>query len=97
MIKSMTGFGKGEYSDGKRIITAEVRSVNHRYSDINIKMPRRYNFAEEKIKNIVKETVKRGKVEVAILIEAVTEDDLKISLNTAAASQYHKNLNKLKR
>ncbi|HPR23657.1 MAG TPA: YicC family protein [Bacillota bacterium] len=96
MIKSMTGFGKGEYSDGKRIITAEVRSVNHRYSDINVKMPRRYNFAEDKIKNIVKETVKRGKVEVAILIEAVTEDDLKISLNTAAASQYHKNLNKLK-
>lgn len=44
MIKSMTGFGRGEYSDGKRTFTAEVKSVNHRYSDIYVKMPRRYSF-----------------------------------------------------
>ena len=59
MIKSMTGFGRGEYSDGKRSITAEIKTVNHRYSDINIKMPKRYSFAEEKIKAIAK---KKGKL-----------------------------------
>jgi len=95
MVKSMTGFGKGEYNDGKRIVTAEVRSVNHRYSDINVKMPRRYSFAEEKIKKIVKETVKRGKVEVGIIVENITEDDLKIKLNTALAKQYRDNLKEL--
>jgi hypothetical protein len=51
MIKSMTGFGRGEYSDGKRNVTAEIKTVNHRYSDINVKMPKRYSFAEENIKN----------------------------------------------
>ena len=61
MIKSMTGFGRGEYSDGKRIVTAEIKSVNHRYMDINVKMPKRYSFAEESIKSIVKEKLKRGK------------------------------------
>ena len=49
MIKSMTGFGRGEYSDGKRSITAEIKTVNHRYSDINVKMPKRYSFAEESV------------------------------------------------
>lgn len=60
MIKSMTGFGRGEYNDGKRNIIAEIRSVNHRYSDITVKMPRRYSFTEDKIKNTVKEKIKRG-------------------------------------
>ena len=56
MIKSMTGFGRSEHSDGKRNITVEIKSVNHRYGDISVKMPRRYSFAEEMIKNIVKRT-----------------------------------------
>ena len=55
MIKSMTGFGRSEYSDDKRSVTAEVRSVNHRYCDVSIKMPRRYSFAEEALKKAVKE------------------------------------------
>ena len=79
MIKSMTGFGRGEYSDGKRIVTAEIKSVNHRYMDINVKMPKRYSFAEESIKSIVKEKLKRGKAEISIIIENLSEDlrDLK--------------------
>lgn len=96
MIKSMTGFGKGEYADGKRHITAEVRSVNHRYSDINVKMPRRYSFAEDKIKRIVKETVSRGKMEVSIMVETITEDDINVKLNTMVAKQYIDNLRALK-
>ena len=54
MIKSMTGFGRGEYSDGKRNVTCEIKTVNHRYADINVKMPKRYSFAEEKIKTTSK-------------------------------------------
>ena len=57
MIKSMTGFGRGEYSDGKRNVTCEIRTVNHRYADITVKMPKRYSFAEEMVKSIVKEKI----------------------------------------
>ena len=64
MIKSMTGFGRSEYSDGKRNIIVEIKSVNHRYFDISIKMPRRYAFAEDKVKNAVK-AGKASKVFVA--------------------------------
>jgi uncharacterized protein (TIGR00255 family) len=96
MIKSMTGFGKGEYSDAKRHITAEVRSVNHRYSDINVKMPRRYSFAEERMKRVVKESVSRGKLEISFQIENLTEEDVSVRLNTMAARQYVDNLNALK-
>ena len=67
MIKSMTGFGRGEYNDGKRNIIVEIKSVNHRYSDISIRMPRRYSFAEEKLKAIVKNYARRGKIEMSII------------------------------
>lgn len=96
MIKSMTGYGRSEHSDGKRNITVEIRSVNHRYGDISVKMPRRYSFAEERIKSIVKKTVSRGKVDVSVLVENLTEDDITVRLNTMVASQYIENLNQLK-
>ena len=95
MIKSMTGFGRGEYSDGKRNVTAEVRTVNHRYADIYVKMPKRYSFAEEKVKALLKEKVKRGKAEVNIIIENLTEEDMTIKLNTIVAGQYVENLKTL--
>ena len=82
MIKSMTGFGRGEYNDGKRNIIVEIKSVNHRYSDISVKMPRRYSFVEDKVKNTVKEKIKRGKVDVSIMVENLTENDVHINLNT---------------
>lgn len=96
MIKSMTGFGRGEYTDGKRSIIAEIKSVNHRYSDITIKMPRRYAFAEDKIKNAVKDKIRRGKVDVSIIVENITENDVNIKLNTMLAKQYYDNLTELK-
>ena len=96
MIKSMTGFGRGEYTDGKRSIIAEIKSVNHRYSDITIKMPRRYTFAEDKIKNAVKDKIRRGKVDVSIIVENITENDVNIKLNTMLAKQYYDNLTELK-
>ena len=96
MIKSMTGFGRGEYSDGKRNVTAEIRTVNHRYSDINVKMPKRYSFAEEGIKNIVRNKIRRGKAEVSIIVENLTEEDLTVKLNELVAKQYIDNLKELK-
>ena len=95
MIKSMTGFGRSEYSDGKRNIIVEIKSVNHRYSDISVKMPRRYSFAEEKIKSAVKEQLRRGKVDVSVVVENVTEEDITVKLNTMVAKQYYENLKEL--
>ena len=96
MIKSMTGFGRGEANDGKRNITVEIKTVNHRYSDITVKMPRRYSFVEDKVKKTIKENIKRGKVDVSIMVENITESDINISLNKMVAAQYIENLNELK-
>ena len=96
MIKSMTGFGRGEYSDGKRNVICEIRTVNHRYADISVKMPKRYSFAEEKIKGVIKGNVKRGKADVSIYVENLTEGDVVVSLNRPVAEQYVANLQELK-
>ena len=96
MIKSMTGFGRGEFSDGKRAVTAEIKTVNHRYADITVKMPKRYSFAEEKINGIIKKQVKRGKADVSIIVENLTEGDITVSLNTPVANQYIERLRELK-
>ena len=95
MIQSMTGFGRGEYNDGKRSIIVEIKSVNHRYCDISVRMPRRYSFVEDKVKNTVKEKIKRGKVDVSIMVENLTENDVNIKLNTMLAQQYLDNLKAL--
>lgn len=95
MIKSMTGFGRAEYTDGKRNITVEIKSVNHRYSDISVKMPRRYSFAEDRVKAVVKSRLKRGKVDVSIMVENITENDINIKLNEPIARQYFDNLKTL--
>ena len=95
MIKSMTGFGRGAYADDVRDITVEIRSVNHRYSDITVKMPRRYSFAEEPMKALVKQVAPRGKIDVYIRIESKGEDELGIRLNLPAAQRYCDILNAL--
>lgn len=96
MLKSMTGFGRGEYADEKRSVVVEIRAVNHRYSDINIKMPRRYSFAEEPIKSLVKNVAPRGKIDVAIMIDSSSDEDTNVKLNLTVARQYYENLTKLK-
>ena len=95
MIKSMTGFGRSESTDGKRNIVCEIKSVNHRYCDISVKMPRRYSFAEERIKSAIKEVVNRGKLDVSIMVENITENDAHIKLNTLVARQYMDSLKEL--
>ena len=91
----MTGFGRGEYDNGKRSIIVEIKSVNHRYADISVRMPRRYSLAEDKVKNAVKESFKRGKAEVSVIVENLTENDVNIRLNTMLAKQYLENLAEL--
>ena len=97
MIKSMTGFGRAETSDDKRTITCEIRSVNHRYCDISVRMPRRYSFAEEKVKQAIKETVNRGKLDVSIMVENAEGSDVNIRLNPAVARQYVESLRELQK
>ena len=96
MIKSMTGFGRGEYTDEKRSIVCEIRSVNHRFCEINVKMPRRYQFAEEKLKARIKENISRGKIELSVMCDELAMDTQKIRLNTEAAQAYFNSLNELK-
>ncbi len=97
MIKSMTGFGRGEHSDEKRIITVEIKSVNHRYSEVYVRIPRRYGFAEEPIRNKIKERIKRGKIDVTVNAESLTEDDVAVKLNVPAARQYFSNLREIQK
>lgn len=89
MAKSMTGFGRGTYSDGKKSITVEMKAVNHRYCDIYVKMPRRYSFAEERLKRAVKEKVLRGKIEISVTVDSFGESESEIRLNPDAAEKYY--------
>lgn len=96
MIKSMTGFGRSVYGDEKRNITVEVRGVNHRYCDINLKLPRRYGFAEEAVTGIVKEYANRGKIDLYLSVENLSDEELDIKLNLPLARSYYKNLLEIK-
>lgn len=93
MIKSMTGFGRCEAVDEKRKITVEIKSVNHRYLDASIKMPKKLNFFETSIRNLLKEYIERGKVDVYITYEDYTEDNYMLKYNSALAEEYLKHLN----
>lgn len=69
MIKSMTGFGRCEAADEERKFTVEMKGVNHRYLDANIRMPKKLNFFESAIRSLLKESVHRGKVDIFITYE----------------------------
>jgi uncharacterized protein (TIGR00255 family) len=96
MIKSMTGFGRGEYTDEKRSIVCEIKSVNHRYCEINIRMPRRYQFAEEKLRAQLKAAASRGKIDVLINVSEFSFDARAVRLNLEAAKAYYESLTALK-
>lgn len=89
MVKSMTGYGRGIYSDEQRSITVEIKAVNHRYCDISVKMPRRYSFAEEKIKAAAKEVLMRGKIEIGVSIDNFGKSETDVNLNLDAAKRYY--------
>ena len=88
MIKSMTGFGRAELVDEEKKITVEMKSVNHRYLDINMRMPKKLSFFEAAIRNLLKEYIQRGKVDLFITYEDYTQARVSVKYNREIARQY---------
>lgn len=88
MIKSMTGFGRCEAADEERKFTVEMKGVNHRYLDANIRMPKKLNFFESAIRSLLKESVHRGKVDIFITYEDFSESQVSLKYNETLAAEY---------
>ncbi len=95
MIKSMTGFGRSERVTKTRRIVIEMKSVNHRYCDINIKMPKKLNFFETAIRNHLKNYIGRGKVDIFVTYEDYTENNICVKYNSELAAEYVKYLGEM--
>ncbi|MBS7303677.1 MAG: YicC family protein [Lachnospiraceae bacterium] len=88
MIKSMTGFGRGEVITENCKVTVEMKSVNHRYLDVNMKMPKKLNFFEASIRNLLKEYIQRGKVDLFISFEDLSESSINVTYHKEVAEEY---------
>ena len=95
MLKSMTGFGRCELAGEDRKITVEMKAVNHRYCDISIKMPKKLSFFEAGIRNVLKQYIGRGKIDVYITYEDYTENNVCVKYNADLAREYYENLEKI--
>ena len=95
MAYSMTGFGRGEYENEKFKFVIEIKSVNHRYNDIIIKMPKKLNSLEERMKNVIKERISRGRIEVYINFEEGKVDNYSIKINEKLLDEYVVALNNI--
>lgn len=95
MIKSMTGFGRCEVTEADRKFTVEMKAVNHRYLDVNLKMPKKLNFFESSIRNKLKQYIQRGKVDIFITYEDYTESNVCIKYNKDIAAEYMKYLRQM--
>lgn len=95
MIKSMTGFGRSESITKDRKIVIEMKSVNHRYCDISIKMPKKLNFFEASIRNYLKKYIGRGKIDIFITYEDYTENKVCVKYNPDIAAEYVKYLKEM--
>lgn len=95
MIKSMTGYGKSSLSINSREYQVEIKTVNHKYIDTNIRMPRIISYLEEDVRKLIASKIKRGKVDVLISFENYSKDGNDIKINTDLAKIYIENLRKL--
>ena len=95
MVKSMTGFGRCEVSEGDRKMTVEMKSVNHRYLDVAIKMPKKLNYFESAIRSLLKTYMQRGKVDIFITYEDLSENNVALRYNKEIAAEYLKYLNQM--
>ena len=95
MIKSMTGFGRGKFEKEGRIYTVEIKSVNHKYSDISIRMPRFFNGFEDGIRKRIANSISRGKIDVFINFENYGSQGNVVHFNTELAKEYVKGLEEL--
>ena len=89
MIKSMTGYGKASLDKDSRKYQIEMKSVNHRYLDISVKMPRALSYLEEEIKRKISEYVKRGKIDVFITFQNNSLEGREIKINTRLSERVH--------
>ncbi|MCM1272347.1 MAG: YicC family protein [Clostridium sp.] len=88
MIKSMTGFGRGEVLNEDRKIVVEIKAVNHRYCDMNIKLPRKLNYFENAVRGFLKDYIQRGKVDVYITYEDYSKSNVNVKYNRDVAEKY---------
>ena len=95
MIKSMTGYGKSSLSINSREYQVEIKTVNHKYIDVNIKMPRIISYLEEDVRKLVVSKIKRGKVDIQISFENYSQDGNDVKINTELAQIYIQSLRKL--
>ena len=95
MIKSMTGFGRCEAVTDECKISVEIKAVNHRYLDLSIKMPKKFNYVEAAMRTLLKDYIQRGKVDVFITYEDYTEDQVSLKYNSTLAAEYMKNFEKM--
>ena len=95
MIKSMTGFGRGESVSEDCKVTVEIKAVNHRYCDLNMKLPRKLNYLEADIRNFLKQSIQRGKVDVFINYEDLSAKDVNVRLNEELGREYYAALTRL--
>jgi uncharacterized protein (TIGR00255 family) len=96
MLKSMTGFGRGEGDTTLGKVVVESRSVNHRYCDINIKLPKRLTLFENRIKEIIRSQVSRGRIDVSLRLDNLGEEKVQLSVDLDLAEQYYRVLHDLK-
>ena len=89
MIKSMTGYGRGEWQEDEKRVEVEVKSFNHRYLDISPHLPRRLNSLEAQVRNLIKQRVSRGRLEVSVQIDDSSLVEQKLELDVALAQDYH--------
>ncbi|WP_090437823.1 YicC/YloC family endoribonuclease [Natronincola peptidivorans] len=95
MLTSMTGFGRGEVQKEGKYFHIELKSVNHRYMDISIKMPRSFTYLEDRIRQLVKKYIQRGRVEIFITYKNLGESDIKVTTDITLAHQYIKALEEI--
>ena len=88
MVKSMTGFGRGGYAQDGKEFTVEIKTVNHRYSDVSIKMPRQIGFLEDKVRELVGRAISRGKIDVFITYYNYSDDAKYVTFDEALAKTY---------
>lgn len=97
MVKSMTGFGRFEVSEAERKMTVEIKSVNHRYLDLSVKLPKKLSFFETNIRNLLKKYMERGKVDVYITYEDYSESSVCVKYNKELAREYLMNIREIQK
>lgn len=96
MIRSMTGYGRGEAQEAGIVFNVEIRAVNHRYSDVSIRMPKQVSFLEDKVRNVVSQSLARGKIDIFISYENTSEASKNIAIDEGLAKAYIDALRKLR-